>query len=319
MRTFVIARKDGKFFLAESLRRHNDHVRVIPEKNRWLPNGYTEVDIPYEDIVAELGSDPAIGKAYGQDVEPWRKTIESKWGSIHFFKKYSKSDMITIKKAMDDVYGRLGDNTSFLPIDVEFRQFRGKMAGYYRRNTKKSDVMALMPVDDDGIDFSTLVDIMLHESAHGIWYNLVSDYMRAQWIEAYEDYLKVNEYSMKDLDGMYTTLVQYETIQDCFNDLDDTERDFLRSCLRSMGLSRKLRRQNIDMLLRAGKLSKKYWPQYPLSLPNNQQIVLTEYANKNVEEFFAEAFRMYLNDEEWVGNKRLKKLVRATMISASSE
>jgi len=270
---------------------------------------YTEevFDIRVKDVVAVLGRRPPIGTAYGCYIEPWLYTVESPvWGDIHVFTKLDNETKTAVQKALGRAAAKLKSAglTGFLPIDIEIRAPKGKYAGKYHwfSSPEKRDRMILHPAD-----WSTGLYIVLHESAHGIWFNLMSKKQRAQWIALYHSYLTVTACDAETVRGLRDDFTGQsgEHVKDFRGQLAEDVAPVFDLCIEHVTSYHGLSVTNVDALIDAdsGALLKPMWPTSKV-LKTDYEYPISEYAMKSPEEFFAEAFGYHMS-----GTKIPKKVL----------
>jgi len=295
--------------------REDKSLHCLVEKTR-LKDDPEYITVQKEDVVVNLGLNPPMGTVYGNSVEPYYGSKESDWGSIHFFRDFDKKEKTLMKKALSTCYSDLEKRalTAFLPINIEIRHPKGNYAGMYRYTSKENvrDLMVLRPA---GFDDTYLREIIYHESAHGIWYVMVPKKLKARWIKSYQDYVVLSKATVKQMRDIGKELEQAGSIKDFRTGLSEEEDTLLSACLGFVYDTYFLTKDNLDVLLSCSQSIKEYWPRQPMDLPDIETPI-GEYAGKNVEEFFAEAFRIHLIGKGLPSH--LEKLIKTTLSYCTS-
>lgn len=270
------------------------------------------VFVEYSDIVVNLGGTPKYGNVYGCHVEPHIKTIRhKKWGIIHFYRHLTSEEKENLRTALKKAYSRLkkAGVHKFLPVRLEIRHSRGKTEGWYQHSMKEgsTDCMVLCPKDFE--DKKLLLHLITHESGHGIW-TLVPSRLRAKWVSTYHKYVDLSKVVPATLKSIRIGLEECQSIKEYkSSSLSTKEKLILKHCTKYVNTVHGLRNAEIDILLEARKSLKNYWPSRPLEIPDIR-IILTEYAKKNVSEFFAEAVRLHFTGTKLP--KTVRKLLAET-------
>jgi hypothetical protein len=305
---YVIFRDDkGRHHLVQVTSKDNrDEVTGILERDR----AYDPKSVSFERsaVVASLGPDPVFGTAYGCKVEPYQNTRHHRfWGDVHFFRKLEPIERKAIKIALDEVAETLTKLklTDFAPLDVEIKPASGRYAGSYKY-TGKDDVRDLMklhpksfvdPMSDESMvrPKAWTIYLLMHEAAHGIWYRMVPNSIKARWIKAYHSTVVLKSTSadvVQKLGRQFTKAQQHFT--DFRSELPEEHCELFDACLTWIKNYHSLSQHNLNVLVEAQdfELLGTLWPTEEL-LDTDHEIPLGEYASKNVEETFAEAFALY--------------------------
>lgn len=284
-----------------------------------------------EDIKANLGKNPPTGKVYGMDIKILRKVEESELGTVNFYCRMSKEDrkkflkdLVKVRKVMKKFA-----LTSLLPFDIEVIQNpKTKMLGMYAvRKVKKGEED--IPVKDlityNDIPENDIVDTFCHEIGHGIWYRLITKHtLKARWIKLYTDHIKLGDFSEKDISKMKKMYLKYalpikEFKKVLKTEYEEFEQDLFNEIISTITATHRLSLQEIDDLILAGDVEtlSDIWPNFKLILINMKDTNISEYAKKNVREFFSECTRIYLTGGKLP--KKARKLMEKTLqLSARS-
>lgn len=289
--------------------------RLLLEKGVESDETTVVLDFEPEIVVANLGKEPAVGKVYGANVEPYRKTVQiPEWGNVLLYRKVSKKEAKTVKSAFAASYLTLSKHkaTSWLKRlkHIELRSQTGKWAGTYKKNRSKdgepTDVITLnnIPLDDQ----KHLEYVILHESAHGIWFHQVSGSIKSRWLELYAKRITVQSFNSKRLDGLLESLIKYQgSINDYMKEMaDEEETVILKEVIAYIRKVHKLDKSDLDLLHDTGRSEhlRNVWPSIAdISTSANDP---SEYAMTRPTEFFAECISYYLT-----GTKMSKDIMKA--------
>lgn len=270
-----------------------------------------------DDVVANLGRKPKMGKAFGVNIEPHvRSSSHKKFGNVDIYRNLTDKELSRLFKALDKAYSLFKSkaSTNFLPLGngLEIRAPSGKMAGMYKFHQKKEencDVMTLRPIDFNDSKYNLYV--VCHEMAHGLWYRCVPPAIKAKWIRLYQKRMVVRSVSSKSLGSLAKEIKNYQCdIRAYMREMGDEDiavilREVLsyikrmhRMDARAVMLACEEDRNNLDM----------FWPDHAsLSEPRAD---VSEYALKSVEEFFAESVAFHLTGKKLP--KDVEKALKST-------
>lgn len=277
------------------------------------------VEFNETEVLANLGPTPYPGKVYKVSAEPWLRTVKHpKWGLIHFFVKSSKKIEPILLESLNKVYKecRKYNITHRLPLRIEVRNNEGKVQATYKTVFKLTDdnpcdVITFKPTTWDDPDNITY--ITFHEMGHPVWHTLFTPKDRRRWINLYHDSVKILDLSDKDLEQMRSDLCAKGRVS-ALNKALKAEEDFeglegVKAVMRWIKSVHRLRTKDIDYLLEAGDNLAKFWPNH-----NEFSMIetnITEYAGKEVDEFWCEAMAHFFTQKKMP--KTIRKMVRRTL------
>ena len=244
------------------------------------------------DILANLGPAPKPGTAYGVKVEPYVKTIRhAPWGDIHFFDRLDEQHEEAMLAAMDRVYKELksmGLHTEF-PLETHIRPAKGKYAGSYRfRPGKPTDILSLHPQEWGN---RRAVELLLwHELGHYLQTRFFTRKQERRWINAYHDNVTLSSTTFEDLEELRKDFIDSgDVIKHFGSELDEEQGVIWDAIIYWIGTYHALKPKHLDVLVDGGSNLANIWPTDPVFL-TNQEVLVTDYANKDPDEFWCEAF-----------------------------
>lgn len=245
------------------------------------------ITIVAEDIVANLGSKPCYGTAYGQTVEPFFKTMDHEIGQVLFYKRVTKVEWNAVKKQLDDVLEWMQDTNTDLFLSIVLKNPKGKTLGCVK-TSKSNDIphQITLYCSCDEI-FSTMV----HEIAHILWDILLPASSKLDIVESYHDLIMLKNVGGQRLAEIRTGLESCEGIRAFMKEADDDDRKLIRQLFIWIKKIHGIGNQHIDLLLSNGKSISKYFPK-TLTVSDFSPSI-SEYALKSPEELWAEGLRLH--------------------------
>lgn len=307
---YVIGRDTKKNYLTQVSSVTDTVVYGHVDKDRaYNPQ---QIEFPLSDILAHLGKRPPPGNAYGCVVEPYVTTlVHQDWGNVHWFAWTSKQQKIAIKSSLDSVARLLKRRGLFAfvadgRLELEIRPQKGKYAGMYHYRIKdgeSQDRMILRPHEEHpSVDYT-----VAHESGHGVWYRMLKPSQHARWIRLYHSYTRMLEFSTHDIRKLRDSYIEDSVhVADFRGQLEEAQVLLFDNLVSGLCANTRLTKRHLDVLADNQALDtiKEVWPQHIED--SDFEIAVTEYGTKNPEEFFAEAFALWL-----VGTKLPKRIATA--------
>lgn len=289
-----------KNFLMQVVKVGDSKIGGYIEHDRHLKE--EKVTVPKLLVVANLGEDPTPGKYGNVDARDiYRKTFHhDEWGDIHFFVKPSKPLRKALKKSLDTTAARLekrGLSSLFRNVCNEIRSPRGKYAGMYKHGGKNKPNRLQLFLKEEHAQHMDYV--LYHESGHVVRYNFMKNSgLRARWLKLYNISVPKVPIKGKEFESMFKQLekAQPEDLKEYASSLEeDEEKKVLKTVVRYMKQVHRVTPRDIDVLIHAGKYEQLYdlWPTRTIDV-NELEPLVSEYATKNVEELFAEAFAFHM-------------------------
>lgn len=304
---FLVIKDERKFRLVKVVEASNDGELVVRREESKVEGKRTTETISDESVVLNLGSNPPAGTVYGCKIEPFQSSSDlDGWGTIHYYREVEREDKKTIKKAAAKVWKRLDKErlTAFAPLTVEVRLNKGSEIGYYKiHKSQETDVLCIKPKE---FDQTELTRLFFHEAGHGIMDRMMPSNFRAKWVTTYAYYTSLKALKKDDLIGIRALVEGNGSLKQ----VEDVDPDHLDACIGSIIGNFGIRKADIELLLNEGVSLEAYWPKHTLDLPDNE-VPLTDYAMKSVDEFWCEAFAMHMTGTQLP--KRIRNLMLKTL------
>jgi hypothetical protein len=307
---YVIAEmKGGKPFLAQVKSIDDKVISVIPDHLRYKE--LRTLDITKRDVLVRLGPKPKPGKVYGVDVSNvYRKSINhDSWGPIHFFVKLDETKLKMLRLGLDFTAKKLEKAGLFDYSDrfqTEIRAKKGKYAGMYVHAREGNSLVWYAPeiaADQDVMNY-----IIFHEYGHVLRFNgLTRPKARAKWQRLFQQSIAPVVVSKKSLDSLLSHLKN--EIEGTESSLSSIIKDFAGEdesiAVGVKALGRWLRQihhvspKDLEVLWSASDFDtiEQLWPKSSIDT-SKLAPVISEYATKNVEETFAEAFAFHMQGKK---------------------
>lgn len=314
---YIIVRvgKKNKLCFAHSPKRNTAYIEDTMANEEPQTVEYTA-----ETLVANLGSDPAPGKAYGVDIQPHYGEVQTPIGPMHIYRKMEddEKEAVTIaikriKKKVDEQ--GLGKVFPFTRLEV--LNAKGKWAGSYSVSFKSGtpeDMVRLHPKILSDQIYNQY--IFAHETGHGIWFKFVSEKIRAEWLEIYNGLTKVSKAKKSEMEELCTSLVaSQQSVREFQRDIEEDELQLFKEALAYLKKHHKLSPEDVNTLLNQNsKVLASIWPT-SASFSNSESLI-SEYAKVSVQEMFAEAYAYHTTGKEIP--KSVKKLLEKTLKAAQA-
>lgn len=254
-----------------------------------------------DDVLAVLGKRPHSGIVYGVLAEPLlRSESVEPWGQVHWFRELEPDDRYVFDESLNIAHDILAEAnlTTTLPLDIEVRSPRGQYAGVYYYNEKEGDSIEFRPREFESADL--MAELIVHEMGHSVWFRLLNSAIHAKWIGLYTGTMRLYKTTPKQIERMFHYLVQDGNVNQCKSNLPSDKVDLFVGCMEHLKRLKGLEPKHVNKLLATGRESleklRLLWPRTAIDVLStaNEEDGITDYAKKNVEEFFAETFRVRL-------------------------
>lgn len=257
-------------------------------------------------ILANLGSNPAIGSVYGCQIRKlYSQTDHEFWGRISIMRQVTDDEKEILKRIMKTSYARI--RAMGLEKVIHIDNFlvcppKGRWAGWYKQDRKGYHI-CLQPKDFAEYAGTIITD---HELAHAIWYQVVQDHKQAKWVQLYNQYTKIIRAPGGVLSDVIDIVSSEARKLDEYHELiSEVEHgsEWLSSLEYALMDIHLLDRKDLDLYIwslnnkqRRKALERAAQNIGPLS-GEHDNFPVSDYAATNTREFFAEAFCHYLNDQ----------------------
>lgn len=301
----VIRDGDRKKRLVKVIEAPKGQDLLVRREESKVENRRTTEHVAHEDVVVNLGLNPRFGSVYGCKVEVFKSSAEIEgWGAVHYYREMEVEEKKMLKKAAAKIGATLKAKklTGFWPITFEVRHKSG-LDGYYKISKhQNTDVICLKPKE---FEFGALCHLIAHEAGHGIYFHMMPNSFKARWVQIYGYYTKLGQLKESRIKEIRRALESAGTLNDV-----ELDKDEVNACLDAVQANFGLRRVDVELLLTEGKEIEPFWPTHKIDLPDTE-VVLTDYAMKNHEEFWCEALRIYLTGG--MLPKKVKHLMKETL------
>lgn len=271
-------------------------------------------------LIANLGQKPAPGKAYGVTVEPYFGDGSSEIGQLFFYRELDDEEKKAVRIGCKKAAKLMIDSglSGILPIGrIEIRPPQGKWAGKYVISFKSGeaeDKILLHPkILNDQLHN---VYIFAHELGHAVWYRMVPERMRSEWLLLFNEHTKVERAKKQEMEDQFHALAASQlSVREYMRDIEEEELAMFREALAYLKKHHKMTPEDVNVLLNNNsKALGKIWPS-SAAISNSEPLV-SEYAMTCVQELFAEAFAYHMTGRD-IG-KTVKKLLERTLKEAKS-
>lgn len=271
------------------------------------------IDFDIEDIVANLGKKPLYGDAYRVPIEYVRQTYELEpWGSIVVYKELGEEQFKKVWRSVKRVTKELQELRIFpteKPINLQVKELKGTEGGHYMHvhNPKADDRLVIRATEFNDIDY-----ILRHEMGHGVWFQMCNKNIKARWVKVFVNNVALIRDTEKKIRKMRQELVNEGSIKAYKSSLDgDDPKELFAAVLKYLKEKYVISGEDIDCLIEDGEDLTDIWPDQAIPMPKSE-VLVTEYAKKNVKELFSECFAYHLDDTKELP-KSLEKLMKKTI------
>lgn len=296
---YVLVATDKKPRLLQVITTEGEYVGVVADETRASPTTQETIQFDLADVVANLGSEPYAGTAFGTKVEPFLKCLAVKgWGTVYLFRDLTNAEhqylvkhlrMLAAKLAKDNLDVRIN------AFDTYIRRPHGKYAGSYRsyRSDAKQDALTLFPesIVDPAID-----RLVLHEYAHALWASDVAVKDKIKWIKLYHSAVSITRLGSNTLTALYNDFVTSAmTLKEFTKSCDEDTQPVMAEVASYISAYHNLSDKDLNTLITSGESIEEYWPKNLLL--SDMKTFVSEYATKSPEEMWAESFSYYMTGE----------------------
>lgn len=318
---FIVAEapKKGLFKVTEI--GEDGRLAVISQSTKRNSEGKFEkklkIDVSPKQVLTNLGKAPHAGTVYGVKIEPlYRRESTNLAGDILFYVNMKDAEVEKVKKLAIRFYKKLKEKRLRMSIpEIEIRTPQGKYAGYYKFMPRaEADVLCIKP-SLDTMPAQEIEYYFAHEYAHGIWFRHMTDGNVVKWIQMYDKHMALREVDEADLNEVLEEIIAAGSFRDWKRNAEEEDQQIGRACLRHIKHVHGIDKNHLESLLRQGQSLEDYWPTFVEF--SEKGVIISEYANKSPEEFFAESFAFWFvgkklpADVQKLLDRSLSQLIRA--------
>ena len=294
----IVGRTKGKRALLVAAKRIDDlEGQGILESSR-VTGDDTIVDFKNVDVAANLGPNPGACSVMGVKVEPYFRSFDHAMGTVDFYFKADKKFKEALEEALDACEEKweelkLGKLCSF---QFEVRQPKSPKSihGYFHAYKGRDD-LDLMVIRGDTEHQPLLPHLLHHEFGHAIWCHKFTDTQRANWIELYASATETSLVTGKDSRRLYDSWIESEDdISTWYGSQEEDDQTSYDNLISHIESTFKVRSKDVEVLRTKARTTtlEMLWPESVVI--GDQQTLVTEYAKRNAEEFWCEAFALYM-------------------------
>ena len=295
---YVVARHENKTILVRVLSIGGGTIR-----GKWeYKDQETDVEVDEEAVRANLGPDPQIGKVYGCNTERLLDvTSEGPFKHVEWYFQAAEDVRSGIMKGLmegakllrkHDLHRILKVVRTRILFNPQATVTAKSILGTYRCRGGSEDLPDELTVRYHADAEGQWPYLLCHEAAHGIWFRLVPADLKVQWIKAFAGRTKL-EFSDDACEEALKEACRTQSLK-----LDTPEaQDALDFALGFVEGTTGLRRRDIALLLdqdrSAARAILSNW-RHLRYYESERDTLVTDYANTNVDEFFAESLAAHL-------------------------
>jgi hypothetical protein len=280
-----------------------------------------QLDVETKNIVCNLGPDPHPGRVHGIDTGfLYRKSFDHPfWGEIHFFTKLDKLTIKAFRSALDTSAkivqkAKLQEFTTCVLTEISAKN--GKWAGKYIHGGREKPNRVRYAPEFAAGNRAAMEYVILHEFGHVVRFNgLTTPKWKARWVNAYRRSVEPTVVTKDQLRAFHKAVfanpegsASFTTaLNDAVEDKEDNK-IAMKAILRWIKDTHRLTVKDLSILYQSKNIDdlESVWPTGIVDTSKLKPLI-TEYATKNPEETFAEAFAFHLT------GKKLPKSITGLM------
>jgi len=300
----------AKAQLAKVVRAEKPFKAVLERDREAESSKVVPVEFKLSDVLANLGKSPRAGTVHGVKIEPLHRTDSSKFfASIRIYQDMSeerykafRQEMISFIKTIK-AKGLAGPS-----VELEVRPVSGKYSGYYKfHRTGDTDILCVRPNESlDGMSY-----IFAHEWGHAIHNRMMPKHIWLKWIKSYHDHVSVTSIDDAELISLREEIEAVRSLGEYLKDCTEDVKPIVKAILKYVSQVQGLSKHHLELMLASDESLEEIWPT-ALDL-SNKDMVISEYAEKSPEEFFAECFAFH-----FLGRKLPKNLAALMEVTLRS-
>lgn len=258
----------------------------------------TKQIITYDEdtVLAWLGPNPKYGNVFGVKVEPYINKLELKpYDTIYLFRDLNTTEenlLLKDLKACADKMRQLKLDGIF-PLEVEVREKSGMYVGLAKVQYNGEDIEKIMTLKPHSFSDS-LRPTIYHEFGHFIWDLFLTEKYKAKWTRLYVNNVKVKTANSHIIENITADVKKngisiVEDYSDDYSLVSDAIIDYITDY-------HTLTYKQLLLLSNQGYDVTEYFPTHVELV--DHETTITDYADKSVEEYFAEAFSFYMTGQK---------------------
>jgi hypothetical protein len=280
---------------------------VVADDTAAFVNTEERFSASFSSVLAVLGPEPpCYGSAYSVLLHPfYERTSVKGWGEIMWMLPTTDEMVAEAHRQLQEFLFYIKEDRlhrfAYLTKMQQIDPSNSKIRGFYNFRSKQADDTITYILDE----FATLtLHLVGHEYAHGLWYRVMTDAKRADWIDLYSQSVLIDSISdnkIKPVLGDFAALKGKGAIKEMFKELKkDNNYEALAICkavIKAIKEEHCLDRFDIDSLLTANRSLKKYMPTLYMVRKGYAATGVSNYADKKAIEFFPESFAAFYASE----------------------
>lgn len=290
--------------LAKAMAVKQGMVRVRLEKNSHIPSLRQIIDVEQRGVILNLGKKPHKGTVYGVPLgELYTRTVQHPIvGDVHFFYKPEKEAAQSLWRSFNMVHTKLKKNglARLIEDEISWEVYGGdgnhKYSGMYYPSRKEGEAPRIKFRPESRV-VTEYPYVILHELGHHLHFHYCSDndQLNGAWVKLYNRSVKVKPVGAQECRAMCRAFEGAGSSVNAFKrelQDDDAKKNFAK-ILAYIKANHNLTPTEINILIASNnwKEVEACWPTQVTS--KDLDPIISDYANKNVRETFAEAFSLH--------------------------
>lgn len=281
----------AKPLLAKVVHAEKPYKAILERDREAQESKLIPVEFRLAEVIANLGKSPRAGSVHGVKVEPLFRTEESKFfPAIRIYQDMSDERYAEFRKEMIVFIKTLkARNLQGPQIELEVRPVAGKYAGYYKFRPKmETDIMCVRPSEA----LEGMQHIFFHEYGHAVQSRMVPRPIWVKWIRKYHDHVSVTSIDDAELEQLREDIEGAKHFGDYLKECVDESKPVVKACLKYIQQVHGLNKRHLETMMSQEQSLGEVWPS-AIEL-SDKDMVVSDYAEKSPEEFFAECFAFTL-------------------------
>lgn len=303
----VLNPETNKKVLVRVLDSEKQTAKVV-DKSAAFSSTKQIINYDSDTVLAWLGPNPKYGNVFGVKVEPYINKLELKpYGTIYLFRDLNTTEESLLLKDLKACADKMKafKLDGIFPLDVEIREKAGMYVGFAKVVYNGEDYEKIMTLKPHSFSDS-LRPTIYHEFGHFIWDLFLSEKYKAKWTRLYVNNVEVKNASKHIIENITEDVKKngIEIVED-YSDEYSTVADAIIDYVTDYHT---LTYKQLVLLSNQGYDVTEYFPTHVELV--DHETTITDYADKSVEEYFAEAFSFYMTSQKLP--KKVEKLMAKT-------